>query len=70
MAQQLRVPAPFQGTNVCFQGSLDSMQSYAHEENSDFKEIENILNDIQFLIFEATDVIDNLIDELQGNFYF
>ncbi len=38
--------------------------------NRKFKEIENILNDIQFLIFEATDVIDNLIDELQGNFYF
>jgi hypothetical protein len=36
----------------------------------DFKEIEDILNDIQFLIFEATDVIDNLIDELQGNFSF
>lgn len=41
--------------------------------NKDYEEIENILNilnDIQFLIFEATDVIDNLIDELQGNFYF
>ena len=38
--------------------------------HKDFKEIENILNDIQFLIFEATDVVDNLIDELQGNFYF
>ena len=37
---------------------------------NDFKEIEDILNDIQFLIFEATDVIDNLIDELQGNFSF
>ncbi|MDE6414895.1 MAG: hypothetical protein K2K48_05730 [Anaeroplasmataceae bacterium] len=38
--------------------------------HKDFKEIENILNDIQFLIFEATDVIDNLIDKLQGNCYF
>ena len=34
------------------------------------EEVENILNDIQFFIFEATDVIDNLIDELQNNYYF
>ena len=32
--------------------------------SKDFKEIENILNDIQFLIFETTDVVDNLIDKL------
>ena len=32
--------------------------------HKDFKEIENILNDIQFLIFETTDVVDNLIDKL------
>ncbi len=38
--------------------------------NKDYEEIENILNDIQFLIFEATDMIDNLIDELEGNYYF
>ncbi len=43
---------------------------FLRDFHKDFKEIEDILNDIQFLIFEATDVIDNLIDELQGNFYF
>lgn len=43
---------------------------FLRDFHKDFKEIEDILNDIQFLIFEATDVMDNLIDELQGNFYF
>ena len=30
------------------------------------QKLTNILNDTQFLIFEATDVIDNMIDELEG----
>ncbi len=43
-----------------FQNSFDSYEQY-------IEHLEHTLNSIQFLIFEATDVLDNKIDKLRGS---
>ncbi|MEG1608817.1 MAG: hypothetical protein RR348_03015 [Clostridia bacterium] len=43
-----------------FQNSDDNYDKY-------IEKLEKILNSVQFLIFEATDVIDNKIDKFQGS---
>ena len=35
--------------------------------DNDYNKLENILNSSRFLIFEATDVINNIIDKLRGS---
>lgn len=44
----------------------DFQKEYGSFEQK-IEELEKILNVAQFLIFEATDVIDNIIDKIKGN---
>ena len=42
---------------------LTDFRKYAHK----YDMLEDTLNEIQFLIYEATDIIDNKLDKLQGS---
>ncbi len=46
---------------------LTDFQNSANDYDKYIETLEKILNSTQFLIFEATDVIDNKIDKLQGS---
>lgn len=46
---------------------LTDFQNSANDYDKYIEALEKILNSAQFLIFEATDVIDNKIDKLQGS---
>lgn len=46
---------------------LTNFHNSANDYDKYIETLEKILNSAQFLIFEATDVIDNKIDKLQGS---
>lgn len=46
---------------------LTDFHNSCNDYNNYIETLEKILNSAQFLIFEATDVVDNKIDKLQGS---